>query len=323
MRAGIIVIGRNEGARLERCLDSVRDLGACTVYVDSGSDDGSPDLGRRLGVEVLELDPARPFSAARARNEGFEHLSRLVPGIEYVQFIDGDCELLSGWFQHASKMLDSHPDTAVVAGRLHERDPNASVYNRLCDLEWDAPPGEADEVGGIAMMRASALIRSGGFDSSLIAGEEPELCLRLRHAGWKILRLPTDMAVHDAGMTRFGQWWKRAVRSGHATAEGAWQHGGGPFRYRIRETTSIAFWGAVLPAGIAVGSILIHPAALILLAGYPALAARIYRGRRARANPADSLAYAVFCTLSKFPEALGVGRFHYGRLRGKERGIVE
>ena len=324
MSIGVVVIGRNEGARLRRCLLSVRGQTACTVYVDSGSSDGSVDLARGLGAEVVELDPASPFCAARARNEGIDRLHQLLPDLTYAQFIDGDCELFTGWLNRAAATLDARPDVAVVAGRLREINPTASIYNRLCDIEWDNPSGEAGEVGGIAVVRAEAFRAAGGFDVTLIAGEEPELCLRLRQRGWKILRLDADMAGHDAAMTRFSQWWRRAVRSGQAFAEGAWQHGSGPARYRVHETSSIAFWGAGLPAGIGLASFLLHPAALILLAGYPLLAARIYRHMRRRTfKPGDSLAYALFCTLAKFPQALGIGRFHYGRLIGKRRPIIE
>jgi len=324
MSIGVVVIGRNEGARLRRCLLSVRGQTACTVYMDSGSSDGSVDLARGLGVEVVELDPARPFCAARARNEGIDRLHQLLPDVAYAQFIDGDCELFTGWLNRAAATLDARPDVAVVAGRLREINPTASIYNRLCDIEWDNPSGEAGEVGGIAVVRAEAFRAAGGFDVTLIAGEEPELCLRLRQRGWKILRLDADMAGHDAAMTRFSQWWRRAVRSGQAFAEGAWQHGSGPARYRVHETSSIAFWGAGLPAGIGLASFLLHPAALILLAGYPLLAARIYRHMRRRTfKPGDSLAYALFCTLAKFPQALGIGRFHYGRLIGKRHPIIE
>ena len=326
MSIGVVVIGRNEGVRLRRCLASVRGQSAGTVYVDSGSTDGSVELARGFGAEVVELDSARPFCAARARNEGFDRFQQILPDVSYVyvQFIDGDCALFEGWLDLAASTLDSRPDVAIVAGRLREINRTASIYNRLCDIEWDGPPGEVAEVGGIAMARAAAFREAGGFDPGLIAGEEPEICLRLRQRGFKILRLDADMAGHDAAMTRFGQWWRRAVRSGHAFAEGAWQHGQEPARYRIHETTSIAFWGAGLPAGIAIASALIHPAALLLLAGYPLLAARIYRHMRRRAvGPVDSLAYAAFCTLSKFPQAIGVGGFHYGRVAGKRRRIIE
>lgn len=324
MNAGVVIIGRNEGDRLPRCLRSVCAQTDCIVYADSGSTDGSPEAARRAGVDVVELDPSWPFSAARGRNEGFERVMQRAPRVRYVQFIDGDCELFPDWLARAVATLEARPDVAVVAGRLREMNRNASIYNRLCDLEWAAVPGEVGEVGGIAMVRAETLQGAGGFDPSLIAGEEPELCYRLRRAGWKILRIPDDMAAHDAAMTRFAQWWRRSVRSGHAYAEGAWQHGREPGRYRVRESASIAFWGGALPLGIAAASALAHPAALLLAAAYPALGWRVYRGVRRRGmGPGDSALYAAFCVLSKFPQAVGLCGFHGRRLAGRRRGLIE
>ena len=64
------------------------------VYVDSGSNDGSVQRARHLGADVIELDMRVPFTAARARNVGFRRLREISPDIEYVQFVDGDCELI-------------------------------------------------------------------------------------------------------------------------------------------------------------------------------------------------------------------------------------
>src|SRR6476660_6372785 len=102
-RAGVVVIGRNEGDRLAACLESLRILDLPLVYVDSGSVDGSAALARSTAhvTAVVELDPARPFSAARARNEGFAALRAARPAIEFVQFLDGDCTLADGWVEVA------------------------------------------------------------------------------------------------------------------------------------------------------------------------------------------------------------------------------
>src|SRR5579872_4333993 len=91
---GVVVIGRNEGERLRRCLGSLLDSTRSIVYVDSGSSDGSVAMSRSLGVEVVDLDMRTAFTAARARNEGFWHLVRVRPDLEYVFFVDGDCEVL-------------------------------------------------------------------------------------------------------------------------------------------------------------------------------------------------------------------------------------
>ena len=155
-RTGVVVIGRNEGERLRRCLESLRNAGSI-VYVDSGSTDGSAELARSVGVEVVDLDMQIPFTAARARNAGFARLRQIAPVVAFVQFVDGDCELIEGWLAAAASFLLQHPDVACVCGRLRERFPQRSVYNRLCDVEWDRDAGETAACGGIAMMRATVL----------------------------------------------------------------------------------------------------------------------------------------------------------------------
>ena len=232
---GAVAIGRNEGERLVRCLASLRGRAERVVYVDSGSTDGSVAAARAAGAEVVELDLSRPFTAARARNAGFARLCDIAPDIGFVQFLDGDCELAEGWIDAALAALAAGPDIAVVCGRRRERHPEASLWNRMIDAEWDSPAGEAKACGGDAMMRRSAVEAVGGYREDLIAGEEPEMCFRMRAAGWRILRLDAEMTLHDAAMTRMAQWWQRARRAGHTYAEGVALHGSAPERYRVAE----------------------------------------------------------------------------------------
>ena len=207
----VIVIGRNEGERLRRCFAALGDRAAATVYVDSGSVDDSVALAQSLGVEVVELDMSRPFTAARARNAGMERLIELFPDCQFVQFVDGDCELSAGWLESAENALRGDPNLAAVFGRLSERHPEASIYNRLCEVEWNlAPVGAVEACGGNAMMRLAPVRAAGGFDADLPAGEEGELCLRLGRNGGTVRRLNADMATHDANITRWTQWWSRA-----------------------------------------------------------------------------------------------------------------
>ncbi|MBC7172600.1 MAG: glycosyltransferase family 2 protein, partial [Polyangiaceae bacterium] len=193
---GCVVIGRNEGPRLDRCLRSLLDHTAHVIYVDSGSTDGSVALAERLGADVVELDLSRPFTAARARNAGFDALRERWTEVAFVQFVDGDCEVVRGWLDAARKRLEERPELAVVCGRRRERHPEASIYNRLCDMEWDTPVGDALACGGDAMMRVEAFEKAGGFNPDVIAGEEPELCLRLRMLGYRIERIAHDMTLH-------------------------------------------------------------------------------------------------------------------------------
>src|SRR5262245_41329140 len=283
---GFVAIGRNEGPRLRACLQSL--AGGPVVYVDSGSTDDSLELARAAGALTAELDLASPFTAARARNLGLARLRAVHPGLEFVQFVDGDCELRAGWVESGLAALREHPDAAVVCGRRRERFPEASVYNRLCDVEWDTPAGEAAACGGDALMRVAALSEVGGYDPTLIAGEEPELCLRLRRRGWRILRLPVEMTLHDAAMTRWTQWWRRALRDGHVTAELLARYGPSREHGRLRRAASALGWAVALPlaGALAVAWMLLRPGPLSVAAAvavpllYLALGLRVARGRR-------------------------------------------
>lgn len=300
---GAVVIGRNEGERLKRCLGSLPSS-ARVVYVDSGSDDGSVAFARRLGADVVELDSATGFTAARARNAGFRALRRLAPNMAYVQFIDGDCELDAAWPAEAIARLESDATLCAVFGRRRERYPARSAYNRLCDMEWDVPIGPAKAFGGDVMIRAAALEAVGGYRDDLIAGEEPELCVRLRARGWTIRRLDAAMTLHDAALTRFSQWWRRHVRSGFAFAEGARLHGAPPERHWVRETRRALIWGVVLPVGCILASALAPPWGLAAWLIYPLQMLRLFL-RRGRPLAERSL-LALFLVLARFPEAQGV-----------------
>lgn len=323
-RVGLVVIGRNEGQRLRQCLLSVIEKVAHIVYVDSGSTDGSIEMAQSLGVSVVELDLSTPFTAARARNEGFAHLLQANTQIEFVQFVDGDCQVVEGWIERAQSELEANPQVAVVCGRRRERFPEQSIYNRLCDIEWDTPVGEAKACGGDSMMRVEALQQVGGFNPTLIAGEEPELCVRLRQKRWKILRIDADMTLHDAQMTHFSQWWKRTLRAGHAYAEGAWLHGRSSERHWVKESRSIWFWGLLLPL-LVLGTVWpSHEISLLLLVGYPLMTYRIYRSQQQRGfSSKDTALYALSCMLGKFPMLQGQIQFHLSRLLGLRRNLIE
>jgi glycosyltransferase involved in cell wall biosynthesis len=320
---GVVAIGRNEGERLRRCLSSVIGRAAHVVYVDSGSTDGSRELASELGATVIELSRDVPFTAARARNAGFAALLRLAPDLEYVQFVDGDCEVFPEWLSRALEEMQSSNRWAVICGRRKERFPEASIYNRLCDMEWNTPIGVADACGGDALMRVVAVREVGGYNPDLIAGEEPDLCLRMRRRGWSILRIDADMTLHDAAMTRFSQWWKRSVRAGHAFAEGSARHGDGPERHWVRETRSNWLWGLALPTGALLLAIPSHGTSLWLLSAYGVLGARIHSNVRKRFAADDALLYSAFCVIGKFPQAFGQASYWYRKLAGRRSELIE
>ncbi len=320
-RLGAVVIGRNEGERLNRCLSSVLAQVPVVVYVDSGSTDDSIAVATELGVLVYALDLRQPFTAARARNAGVRRLQAVASELEFVQFVDGDCELDPAWIGAATEFLDQHADVAAVCGRRRERHPERSVYNLLCDLEWDTPVGEAKACGGDVLMRTSALRQVIGFHEELIAGEEPELCVRLRATGWRVWRLDAEMTLHDAAMTRFGQWWRRSLRTGFAYAEGVRLHGAAPERHWVRESRSAWAWGAIFPLVLVSLVLVVGASAWWGLALYPLQVVRL--AWRIRGSARRRWARAFFLVAGKFPEALGQLKSWLLHVRHQRAALIE
>ncbi len=302
-----VVIGRNEGARLLACLGSLQGRVRRLVYVDSGSTDGSVAAAQGMGAVVVALDLTQPFTAARARNAGLA----VLDAPDFVQMVDGDCVVATGWLAAALDAFGTHPAAVVVCGRRRERFPEASVYNRLADLEWGTPVGLALACGGDALMRFAAVQAVGGYRADLIAGEEPDLCLRLRAGGGEVWRIADEMTWHDANLLRFGQWWRRSVRAGHAFAEGAALHGSGHWGAEMRRAV---IWGFALPLVILLAA-LVHPWGWALALIYPAQLLRLARR--------GGLAWAWFSVIGKFAEARGVLGYWINRARGRRRGLIE
>ena len=313
---GTVIIGRNEGERLTRCLQSVKTFLQTTVYVDSGSTDNSVEMATAMGVDVVKLDMHIPFTAARARNAGFQRLRSISGRLRYIQFVDGDCEIIEGWLSTATDFLDLQPTIGVVCGRLRERHPERSIYNLMCDLEWNRPSGETDACGGIFMVRADLFETLDGFRDDLVAGEEPELCRRVRNRGWKVWRLDQPMAWHDAAMLHFKQWWIRTRRTGFGYAQSAYLQRSLGERHRASQLLRPWAWAAILPmliVGICAAS---GPAGLFLLFIYPLQVLRT--ARAISGSNRTRWARAYFLTLGKFPELLGQLQF-WARRRAANR----
>lgn len=326
-RVAVVAIGRNEGARLEGCLASLAGLGAPVIYVDSGSRDDSVAVARRARVHVHELDPSKPFSAARARNEGFAQVRTIAPEVEFVQFVDGDCTLATGWLGAAVEAMDARPDLAVVVGHLAERHPEASIYNRLCALEWSSSPGDLHDfgaLGGIMLVRASVFASLGGFKPEVIAGEDSEFGVRCGLAGHPITKIDAQMAVHDADIHTFAQWWTRAVRSGHAIGQRARLNGASTLQDCRRDRVSVLAWGVALPAvAVLLAPFTAGGSLLVAAALYGWLASRVFRARRGRGDSAaDAWLYARHIAVGKLAQGIGLIRYQLSAMRGHFR-IIE
>ncbi len=319
LTVGIVLIGRNEGARLIAALASTPD-GVPVVYVDSASTDGSVAAARQAGASIVELDMTLPFSAARARQAGYLALCHADPALEFVQFVDGDCTIDPSWLPEALAAMHARPELAAVCGRRREIAPETSVYNALIDIEWDTPVGDAEACGGDALFRRAAYDEVGGFDPALVAGEEPELCARLRTRGWRIARLDAPMTVHDAAILRFAQWWRRAVRCGIGYAQIWWVTRSRPIVLYGRNVARALFWAVMLPIAAIVATPFFLAAPLVLLAIY---ALQIVRMALRSPLPARlAWASAVLNIVGKFAEAWGILRFARSALAGSARSNV-
>lgn len=337
---GAVIIGRNEGDRLVRSLRSVVAEGLTAVYVDSGSSDRSVANATAANIETVELDPSRPFSAARARNEGVDRLLEVAPDCEMVMILDGDCELVSGFVARAARSLAENPAVAVVCGRRTELDPDRSIYNRMADIEWDTPVGYAAACGGDSLMRLSAFREVGGFDPLARAGEEPELCQRLHSAGWSVLRIDAKMTRHDLAMTRFGQWWKRQFRVGYngldiqrihrRRVEGSMGDRSTIFDGSLRRAR---IWGVGWPVASLVGFLTLSGrwgwrVGFVFLAAMVGLlvlqVARVgLKNRRRFRSIRDALKYGLLMLIEKWANLAGQIQYGLDRRHGRATRLVE
>ncbi|MEL7492059.1 MAG: glycosyltransferase [Pseudomonadota bacterium] len=317
---GFVAIGRNEGERLKRCLLSIAQVTDRVVYVDSNSSDGSVTFARERNVEVVELDMSIPFTAARARDAGFERLKEKWPDTDFVHFIDGDCEVVEGWPEKALAEIMRDDNLGVVTGWRSERFPDATVYNMMCEVEWRGPAGDIAACGGDMLVRVAAYEEAGGFNPIVIAAEDDEFCIRVRKAGYAIRRLTEEMTLHDAAMTRFSEWWARARRAGHGYAQVGAMH---PDYFR-QERRRVILWGAVIPA-LAIIALLIRPWLIIpFIALYGLSYLKSRRGLIAGGvSPENASAYGRFLVLSKAPNFLGMMTYWRRRLLNDDYKIIE
>jgi cellulose synthase/poly-beta-1,6-N-acetylglucosamine synthase-like glycosyltransferase len=323
----VVVIGRNEGDRLERCLRSVVAMVPVSgpvevIYVDSASTDGSAERAAALGAKVIRIAPLRPCAAA-GRNAGWRAASAPI-----VLFLDGDTMLAPRFVADSLHDFDD-PRVAVVWGHRREINPSASVFNRVLDLDWLSPAGPSDFCGGDALIRRSVLEEVGGYDETLIAGEEPEMCWRIRALGCTVLHVDRAMVAHDLAITRWSQYWRRAVRTGYAYAEisSRFCRTSSPLwsresrRHIVRGTAMLVLAAACLILSIVDRSAVPTAAAVGIVL---ALAVRTaYRARWKCPNLTTLLLYGLHSHLVHMPILCGQLKYLFDRQAGTIPTLIE
>lgn len=322
IETGIVVIGRNEGERLKACLTSLASAGCPVVYVDSGSSDGSLANATALDVTTVSLNPPG-LTAARGRQAGLARLLELWPRVEFVQFLDGDCELQPGWIDKGLAVLLDDNRIAAVSGIRSEAFAAKKTWSRFVDIEWSRADGQVLYPGGDSLCRVAALKEIGGWSCDLIAGEDPDLGFRLTEKGWKSHRLTVPMTVHDIRISKFSQYWRRAVRSGWAYALAGWRNRNGVGVTYLRQGLKFTLHAlALLVTSLA--SLVYWPSFVLFMMLLSWILWRAGRFARSKGlNMLDSLLYSSLAIPVRFAQASGFLGAMTSILRGSNAKIIE
>ncbi|MEM1248639.1 MAG: glycosyltransferase [Acidobacteriota bacterium] len=320
----VVVIGRNEGPRLARCLESVRGaegLAECQlIYVDSASTDDSVERARSFGADVVVLEAA-PFTAARGRNAGWRRAEAPL-----VLFLDGDTVLHPEFAAAAAREIE-RSGAAAVWGHRRETRTADSLYNRLLDLDWIYPPGPSPFCGGDVLFRRGVLEAVDGYDEGLIAGEEPEMCRRVRALGESILHIDVPMTGHDLAMTRFSQYWRRAERAGYAYAQVSerFKNSEDPFWLSEARRNRVHAVGLGVAGLLFVGLLIVfgRPVLWLLLLPFAVLLRTAVRCRFKSPSLPLRLLYAVHSHAQQIPILYGQWTYFRGRKEGRARTLIE
>lgn len=190
----VIVIGKNEAARIGGCMQSIRDaMGVMLheiVYVDSRSSDDSAAIARRWGARCFILSEEQT-TAGLGRLVGTKEAQG-----EYLLFLDADMQLHRGFLEAAMMTMakESYDGATGMREDVYMKDGKAvsRVKNYFgCTAQRIAP-----EFGGALFIKKDALLKAGGWSADTIACEEAELHARINAAGLRIVELPVQMITH-------------------------------------------------------------------------------------------------------------------------------
>lgn len=252
----IIIVSTNERHWLERSLPTVfaHSGGARldVVVADNESTDGTRELVETRFPEARVV-PCRNRGFAHANNRG-----AMTTNARYVLFLNPDTEIVEGTFADLADALDARPDVGLAGVKQLLGDGTLSptiryfpsVSRTLCEAigseRWSARPRWAGEreldlaryelevdcdwtSGSFMFARREALLSAGLMDERFfIYSEEPDLCLRLRRAGWRVRHLPTMTIIHHFG--KAGVRPKMVAQDAYSRLQYAQKHFAPPYR---------------------------------------------------------------------------------------------
>jgi glycosyltransferase involved in cell wall biosynthesis len=323
-KVAIVFIGRNEEQHLYNALQSAISLGHPIVYVDSGSTDRSLEIAVTFDIEIVHLE--KPYSVSRARNAGIRYLQEFHPSVEFIQLVDADCTLYSGWIALAHEYLVHHPQTALVRGQRHEVDPDISWLHILLGIEWELSLHGDEAAGGDMLLRSQAFTAVGGFAEYLPSGgEDLELGFRLKQLGWQMVALRADMTSHHGHLKSWRDWWRRSIRSGYAYANVADIYKRTPQKYWLRPTLSNFVWGCLLPLMALIFAPLTQGKSILLAATlYLVLWIRVYYSiRRLGYRMKQAIIYASTTVFGKLPMSFGLVLYLRDKIQQHDHHLIE
>ena len=201
-KLSVVLITKNQAWNIARLIESVLEATSSIsskeiILVDSASTDETAEVASRYPISIFRLQPGQPLSPAIGRYVGSQHARG-----EYILFLDGDTQLVQGWLPRALRSLQQSPRSGAVTGRVINL-PTSAATQKPAPLPRKNRLGASRAVlwgsyggGGAAMYRRSVLGQVGTFNPYLCSDEEPELGLRIRHAGYRILELDYPIVRH-------------------------------------------------------------------------------------------------------------------------------
>ena len=204
----VIIVNYNTSDFLVRCLTSVScqsDRNIEVIVVDNASQDASQDMIRKAFPWVKLIENDRNLGFARANNQAL----KICRG-PYVYFLNPDTEVGHGAFGAMIDFMESHPEVALAGTKVLNPDGSlqSSIEKRYPGQkhtrgELHGLKGDIAWVLGASMIAKRGVVEDlGRFDESFfLYGEEQDLCLRVRKAGWVIGYIPDAVVTHWGGQS--------------------------------------------------------------------------------------------------------------------------